>query len=150
MRGFLLAAFLVLTAGPVSAFGVGEGLPDAAEEARARSLFHELRCMVCQNQSIADSDAPLAKDLRELVRERVSAGDSETEIKSFLVARYGDFVLLRPPLDASTLLLWGAPAIVLLLGAGATLMAFRRRGGAPTELSADEERRLRRALGGGD
>ncbi|MGQ4272482.1 cytochrome c-type biogenesis protein [Terrihabitans sp. B22-R8] len=136
----------MLLAAPAWAL-VDERLPDPAAEARARALFLELRCMVCQNQSIDDSDAPLAKDLRMLVRERVKAGDSGDQIKEYLVARYGEFVLLRPRLSSETLLLWGAPVIVLVLGAGAAALAFRRRRSAgPAELSADEQKRLDAAL----
>ena len=94
-----------------TAFAVdpGEKLADPALEARARAIAAELRCLVCQNQSIDDSDAPLAKDLRLLLRERLSAGASDAEAKAYIVSRYGDFVLLRPPLKPQTLLLWGAP-----------------------------------------
>ena len=132
-----------------------EMLQDPALEARARALGRELRCLVCQNQSIDDSDADLAKDLRHLVRERLQAGDSDGEIKTFLVARYGDFVLLQPPVRPATYLLWFGPAAVLLLG-GITVAAFyrgRRHGGpeaaAGGELSAEERGRLDRLLAGG-
>jgi cytochrome c-type biogenesis protein CcmH len=125
-----LAALLVLligTIGPAWALDPGEELPVAAQEQQARTLFRELRCMVCQNQSIDDSDAPLAKDLRMLVRERVAAGDGDDEIRAFLVSRYGDFVLLRPPVTAGTILLWGAPGLVLVIGAIGIFLAVRRR-----------------------
>ena len=109
-------AFLGAVAGvhPVLAVQPDEILSDAALEARARALSRDLRCMVCQNQSIDDSDAPLARDLRLLVRERLKAGDSDAQVLDFLTARYGQFVLLKPRLGWDTVLLWGAPAAVLL------------------------------------
>jgi cytochrome c-type biogenesis protein CcmH len=127
-----------------------EVLADPALESRARALSRDLRCMVCQNQSIDDSDAPLARDLRILVRERLQAGDSNQQVLDFLVQRYGEFVLLRPRLHWRTALLWLAPP-VLLIGGGLVLflMARRRRTGAADParpqggaLTADEERRL--------
>jgi cytochrome c-type biogenesis protein CcmH len=141
---FALLMLFVLLAGSVHAYDPGTKLPDAAQEARARDLFRELRCMVCQNQSIDESDAPLAKDLRNLVRDRVAAGESNEAIKAFLVERYGEFVLLKPAFSAETLILWGAPIGVLLLGAGAVFFAVRRHGrpGRKEELSASEKRKL--------
>ncbi len=117
-----------------AAFAVqpGEQLKDPAQEARARKLSAELRCLVCQNQSIDDSDAELARDLRRLVRERISAGDSDSAIRQFLVARYGEFVLLRPPFSLSTALLWTLPAIALIGGVFAARSLF----GRPTEAVA--------------
>ena len=108
-----------------AAFAVApdEVLSDPALEARARALSAELRCVVCQNQSIDDSNAPLARDLRILLRERLVAGDTDEEVKQFLVERYGTFVLLKPPFDWSTLLLWLTPLIVLV-GAGAVLFRY--------------------------
>ncbi len=103
-----------------------EIMPDAAKEARARDLSRELRCMVCQNQSIDDSDAPLARDLRLLVRERIAAGDSNSQVMDFLVARYGEFVLLKPRFNPHTLLLWLLPPLALA-GGGVALWAFSRR-----------------------
>jgi cytochrome c-type biogenesis protein CcmH len=143
-----LLILLALLAGPVRAYDPGTKLPDAAQEARARDLFRELRCMVCQNQSIDESDAPLAKDLRNLVRERVAAGDSSEAIKAFLVERYGEFVLLKPVFGPETLILWGAPLGVLLLGAGAVFFAVRRhrRPGRKEELSASEKQKLHEIL----
>ncbi|HEV7259703.1 MAG TPA: cytochrome c-type biogenesis protein [Bosea sp. (in: a-proteobacteria)] len=137
------------TAGPAFAVQPGEILPDAALEQRARAISSELRCLVCQNQSIDDSDAPLAKDLRVLVRERLVAGDSDRAVREFVVARYGDFVLLRPPFDLRTALLWAAPFLILL----AALGFMWRRGramAAPTSaapLSDEERRRVERLLG---
>jgi cytochrome c-type biogenesis protein CcmH len=121
-----------------------EVLKDPALEARARGLSRELRCMVCQNQSIDDSDAPLARDLRLLVRERLSAGDSDGKVLDFLVARYGEFVLLKPRFAWHNALLWSAPLLVLIIGFGAMFGASRRRAAArfPTGLAPAEERRL--------
>jgi cytochrome c-type biogenesis protein CcmH len=123
----LLLVFLALAA-PSAAWAVqpDEVLSDTTLEARARALSKELRCMVCQNQSIDDSDAPLARDLRVLVRERLQAGDSDRQVIDFLVARYGEFVLLRPRLSAHTALLWLGPAAVLLIGACGLWWAMRR------------------------
>ncbi len=139
---FVLAALLFLLAAPVHAYDTSGALADPAQEAQARELFRELRCMVCQNQSIDDSDAPLAKDLRALVRERIAAGDDAGTIKSFLVDRYGDFVLLKPRFGAETMLLWGAPLVVLLAGMGVLLTTRRRSRAAPAGLSEDERRKL--------
>jgi cytochrome c-type biogenesis protein CcmH len=149
LRGALLA--LMLAATPALGVQPDEILKDPALEARARSLSAELRCMVCQNQSIDDSDAPLARDLRILVRERLAAGETDAEVKAFLVARFGYFVLLRPPLDLRTALLWSAPFLVLLVGAAGAMVALRRRRAgpaAPAPLSADEERALDRIMRG--
>jgi cytochrome c-type biogenesis protein CcmH len=144
----LFACLLLLT--PAQAVEPGEALADPALEARARDLSADLRCLVCQNQSIDDSHAPLAKDLRLLVRERLQAGDSDDQVRTYLVQRYGDFVLLKPPLRIGTLLLWGAPLMVLLAGGFGLLLASRRRVSvAPTSsLSADEQARLDKLLGG--
>ena len=125
-----------------------EVLKNPALEARARALSQDLRCMVCQNQSIDDSDAPLAKDLRVLVRERLSAGDSDGQVIDFLVARYGEFVLLKPRVNAHTLLLWLAPFAVLIIGAIAFLAARRRtavgRCGAPQRRGRGADQRAAR------
>jgi cytochrome c-type biogenesis protein CcmH len=122
-----------------------EMLPDPKLETRARDLSAGLRCMVCQNQSIDDSDATLAHDIRVLIRERLAKGESDEAIKAFLVSRYGDFILLKPPLKMNTLLLWGGPPLILLLGAASLLAGVRRRGGSnlsPSPLTAAEERRV--------
>jgi cytochrome c-type biogenesis protein CcmH len=138
----LFAFFLLAT--PAAAVLPDEVLSDPALEARARALSLKLRCMVCQNQSIDDSDAPLARDLRLLVRERLKAGDSDTQIREFLVARYGQFVLLEPEKSASTTFLWFAPLIVLLAGSLVLLRFFRtRRAPGPKPLTAAEKRRLK-------
>lgn len=134
--------------GPAFAVDPAEVLTDPRQEQRARALSAELRCLVCQNQSIDDSNAPLAKDLRRLVRERIVAGDDDRQVISFLVDRYGEFVLLRPPFGFHTLLLWGTPLLVL----GATVwMLRRRRADDPlpeaTPPLTDDERRQLEALG---
>lgn len=147
-----LVAIAVLPGSPVVlALDPTEQLKDAKLESRARELSAELRCLVCQNQSIDDSDAPLAKDLRLLVRERLVAGDSNVEVKQFLVQRYGDFVLLKPPFGLHTLLLWLTPALVLAATLAYVLRAMRH-GKAPVAakhsgLTADEEKRLSEVLG---
>jgi cytochrome c-type biogenesis protein CcmH len=145
----LLAAFalLLLRSGPLLAVEAKEMLANPALEARARNLSKELRCMVCQNQSIDDSEAPLAHDLRVLVRERLTAGDTDSQVLNFLVARYGEFVLLRPPLAWHTAALWGLPPAALLIGVAAMIIVARRRrrhvsAAAAANLTADEERRL--------
>ncbi len=123
----------------------GEMLADPELEARAREISREIRCLVCQNQSIDDSNADLAHDLRLIVRERLTAGDSDEAVRQFLVARYGDFVLLRPPLKPGTWLLWFGPAALLVLGAlGVGLYHRRRRAApqAPAPLSEEELRQL--------
>ncbi|QUS39316.1 cytochrome c-type biogenesis protein CcmH [Tardiphaga alba] len=146
----LLALTLVIGA-PAYAVQPDEVMQDPAQEARARSLSKELRCMVCQNQSIDDSDAPLARDLRLLVRERIATGESDKQVMDFLVARYGEFVLLKPRLEGHTLLLWLLTPLVLLSGAGALWWHNRRRnrraaGDAGVALTADEEARIERLL----
>ena len=120
---------------------------DRAEEVRFQHLARQLRCLVCQNQTIDDSDAPLARDLRLLVRERLVAGDSDTEVMRYLVARYGEFVLLRPPLGWHTLVLWLTPILLLALAAGGigwrlTTARGRQADAAPVPLTADEQQRL--------
>jgi cytochrome c-type biogenesis protein CcmH len=125
-----------------------ELLDDPVLEQRAREISAGLRCLVCQNQSIDDSDAPLARDLRVLVRERLEAGDSNADVESFVVARYGDFVLLRPPVNAYTIMLWAAPALVLFAGAVGIFVTVRRRRVVRTvpELSEQEREALARIL----
>jgi cytochrome c-type biogenesis protein CcmH len=144
----LLCALLLVafTATATHAVQPDEIMSDPAKEARARDLSRELRCMVCQNQSIDDSEAPLARDLRLLVRERIAAGDSDAQVVDFLVARYGEFVLLKPRLNPHTWLLWLLPPL-LLAGGGLALFALGRRrlrtsAGAEQALSADEKARL--------
>lgn len=138
-----LAFAALLAATPALAVQPSEILPDPKLEQRARDLSAELRCMVCQNQSIDDSDAPLARDLRVLVREQLKTGKSDSEIRDFLVARYGDFILLKPPLKAGTLLLWGLPFAGLLLGALGIFIAMRRRAASvEPPLSPQEKARI--------
>ena len=125
----------------------GEALSDPALEARARALSTELRCMVCQNQSIDVSDAELARDLRVLVRERLSAGDSDAEVLDYIVSRYGEFVLLKPQFNIRNALLWGAPLLLLLVGGGVMLATGRsRRKPEPKALSAEESAALNKIL----
>jgi cytochrome c-type biogenesis protein CcmH len=148
-----LLAGALLSATPLFAVEPGEMLKDQALEARARTLSKELRCMVCQNQSIDDSEAPLAHDLRVLVRERLAAGDSDAQVMDFLVARYGEFVLLAPPLSWHTAALWGLPPAILLLGVAAIVIVVGRRRSAvapqePANLTAAEEKRLSELLHG--
>ncbi|MEP9379754.1 cytochrome c-type biogenesis protein [Aquabacter sp. CN5-332] len=144
----VLAALFLLLALPAFAVQPDEVLPDPALEARARVLSQELRCMVCQNQSIDDSDAPLARDLRILVRDRLKAGDSDSQVLDFLVARYGEFVLMRPVFSWRNALLWGAPVLVLVLGGVVAWVGMRRRREAApaTPLTSEEEARVARLL----
>jgi cytochrome c-type biogenesis protein CcmH len=132
-RPVVLALFLLVAAPVLAATSPDERLGDPALEARARELSKELRCLVCQNQSIDDSDAPLAQDLRRIVRERLVAGDTDAEIESYLVARYGEFVLLAPPVRPGTWLLWAGPFVILALGGGTALLMALRRRRAPVE-----------------
>jgi cytochrome c-type biogenesis protein CcmH len=129
-----------------------EVMADPAKEARARDLSRELRCMVCQNQSIDDSEAPLARDIRLLVRERIAAGDSDAEVLDFLVARYGEFVLLKPRFERQTLALWLVPPFLLLGGAFVLWRQSRRRSdgteAASRALTADEEARIAALIDG--
>lgn len=138
----LAAAFALLVGSTVAhAVEPDEILSDPTLEARARDVSTGLRCLVCQNQSIDDSAAPLAKDLRVIVRERLQAGDTDDQIRAFLVQRYGDFVLLKPPLEASTLLLWGTPLLVVVLG-GAALLLRKRDAEVRKPLTPAEQARL--------
>lgn len=147
----LIIPFLFLAAAASLAVEPDEMLPDPALEARARELSAELRCLVCQNQSIDDSNAPLARDLRILLRERLAAGDSDAEVKQFLVDRYGTFVLLKPPFNAHTLLLWLTP-LIILAGAGVLLVRYatgsnrNRPAEAGRSLTTEEEEKLRSLL----
>ena len=150
MRALSLLAviFLLLAPGSATAVEPDEVLDDPALETRARDISAELRCLVCQNQSIDDSDAELAKDLRVLVRERLVAGDSDEQVMDFVVARYGEFVLLKPRFTMRTALLWITPVLVLLIGAFG-FFVYARRGGAPAAgapLTTEEEARITKIL----
>jgi cytochrome c-type biogenesis protein CcmH len=139
-----LAACLTILFGALSiaaASDPADRLPDPAQEARARAIFQDVRCLVCQNESIDDSEADLAGDLRHIIRDQVRAGRSDGEIKRFLTDRYGEFVLLTPSFSAGNLALWAGPFLVVLLGAGLLLSKLRNRT-ADTELSPDEAARL--------
>jgi cytochrome c-type biogenesis protein CcmH len=149
----LLWTMLILTPAMVHAVQPDEIMADPAQEARARALSRELRCMVCQNQSIDDSDAPLARDLRLLVRERIAAGNTDGQVMEFLVARYGEFVLLKPRVEAHTLVLWLVPPLVLLGGGIALWVSSRRRakiapetGFSNLEFTPEEEARLEQLI----
>lgn len=147
----LLVALLLLGGPALAATSPDEMLKDPALEARAREIGKELRCLVCQNQSIDDSNAELAQDLRRLVRERLVAGDSNSEVLAFVHDRYGDFVLLKPPVKPVTWLLWFGPPALLLLGGGLVLAYYRgrrREPAAPPELSPSERARLERLIAG--
>ena len=155
MRRFALLLFAaMLLASPALAVLPDEQLADPALEARARQISQGLRCVVCQNQSIDDSDAALAADLRLIVRERLMAGDTDEQAVAYIVDRYGSFVLLKPPLDAETILLWLAPLLVLVPGGIGVVLYLRRRARAPvaaaTPLSDEERRKLARILRTGD
>ncbi len=152
-RRLRLAALMwlvaVVAAAPLSAQFVEDRLADPALEARANNLHKQLRCLVCQNQSIVDSNADLARDLRIIVRERVMAGDSDRQVLDYMVARYGDWVLMKPPFKITTALLWLGPGLVFLLAAAVVFVAFRRgrrplTAGAP--LSDEESARLEELL----
>ena len=144
----MLVVLALVGAAPLHAVQVDEILPDPALETRARAISHDLRCMVCQNQSIDDSEAPLARDLRLLVRERLKAGDSDTQVVDFMVARYGEFVLLRPRMSWHTAILWAAPLTILVIGFLAiSFSVLRRSARTPmpeaAKLSEAEQMRLR-------
>jgi cytochrome c-type biogenesis protein CcmH len=149
----LVGAMAFLGVSAAHAVQPDEMMADPAKESRARELSRELRCMVCQNQSIDDSEAPLARDLRLLVRERIAAGDSNAQVIDFLVARYGEFVLLKPRMEPQTLLLWLLPPLALAGGGLVLWRSGRRRSKSaaaeaqsPPKLTADEEARLQRLM----
>ena len=153
MKALVLGLVLCLAAVSAGAVNPDEMLDDPALEARAREISKGLRCLVCQNQSIDDSDADLARDLRVLVRERLVAGDSDGRVIDYVVSRYGDFVLMRPPFKATTYALWLGPALIGGLGVLAVVAFYRRRtaagarrGTAPPPLTEDEKRRLETLL----
>ena len=150
--GVAAAALFLGLASPAFAVQPDEVLKDPAMEARAREISKELRCLVCQNQSIDDSNAPLARDLRVLVRERLVAGDDDSGVLGYITARYGDYVLLRPPFKASTYVLWIGPVVVLLLGAVGAALFLRGRnrpvtaGDTEAPLTPEERKRLDKLL----
>lgn len=141
-----LSLALLLLAGPAMAQQLEDRLADPAQEIRARELSRELRCLVCQNQSIEDSNAPLARDLRRIVRERVALGETDQAVLDYLVQRYGEWVLLKPRFNLQNLLLWLGPALLLLLGGGIVFALYRRQRMVPVPparaLDAEEQRRL--------
>ncbi|HET9019309.1 MAG TPA: cytochrome c-type biogenesis protein [Acetobacteraceae bacterium] len=142
----LFLAFWLLAAPAFAISDPSEALPDPRQEARAVAIGEQLRCLVCQNESIEDSGADLARDLRHIVRQQVAAGKTNQQVIDWLVARYGNFVRLKPPFEWSTLLLWLSPVLALGAGAGLALAARRNRPAAPPPLSAAEERRLKKLL----
>jgi cytochrome c-type biogenesis protein CcmH len=148
LRALLALGFLLVTA-VAGAVQPDEVMKAPALEARARTLSAELRCLVCQNQSIDDSDAPLAGDIRRLIRERIGQGESNDAVRAFLVSRYGNFILLKPPFEFSTALLWLSGPLTLALGALGVYLARRRAPSPPPPLSAEEEKRLAEIAGGG-
>lgn len=148
MLAMLLVPLIVISA---SAVFIEKKLEDPAQEARARDVSGEIRCLVCQNQSILDSNADLAKDLRQIVRERIALGETDDEVRAFLVERFGDWVLLDPPFKMTTLFLWLGPALIFLLGAFAMLVFLRSRnrevdGEKLIKLSAEEEAKINELL----
>lgn len=152
---FAVAGAVLLAAlwcGPALAIRPDEMLSDPKLEARARSIDKQLRCLVCQNESIDDSNADLAHDLRLLVRQRIMAGDSNEQVKQYIVARYGNYVLLKPPFDPETYLLWFGPLIILVIAGGAAVLYLRRRkaAGDVQTLSPDEAQRLAALLDDGE
>jgi cytochrome c-type biogenesis protein CcmH len=156
MKRLLLATAILVAIGfsPAHAVLPDEVMSDPSKEARARHLSQELRCMVCQNQSIDDSEAPLARDLRLLVRERIASGDSDEQVIDFLVARYGEFVLLKPRFERQTLLLWLVPPLVLFGGGLVLWLQARRRKSGASEvpsgdaLTPEEQARLKLLMAG--
>jgi cytochrome c-type biogenesis protein CcmH len=154
MRAAALGLLALLVPAVSGAVMPGEQLADPALEARAREISRDLRCQVCQNQSIDDSNAPLAADLRRLVRERLQRGDTDAQVLDHVVARYGDYVRLTPPLRRDTVLLWTAPALILAAGVLGIAIGLRRRAraGVPEAppLTDEERRALRRLVGGDD
>jgi cytochrome c-type biogenesis protein CcmH len=147
IRALFLLAALLCSAPAWAIADPSEALPDAKQEARSVAVGSQLRCLVCQNESIEDSGADLARDLRKIVREHVAAGETDEQITAWMVARYGDFVRLRPPVNLATSLLWASPVVALLI-AGGLAMGLRRRAAAPPPLSADEQKRLAQLLEG--
>jgi len=142
----LILLLALLVAGAAQAVKPDEVLADPALEARARALSEGLRCMVCQNQSIDESDADLARDLRVLVRQRLVAGDTDQQVMDYIVSRYGEFVLLKPRFSLRNALLWGTPVLLLLAGGVFILLSTRSRRPASSTLSAEEQAALDKML----
>ncbi|HEY6432358.1 MAG TPA: cytochrome c-type biogenesis protein [Acetobacteraceae bacterium] len=141
-----LLALLILASPAHAVSDPAEMLANPAQEHRAEAIGDQLRCLVCQNESVEQSDADLAKDFRRIIRQRVVAGDTNQQVIAWMVARYGDFIRLRPPVNGETLVLWAAPLIALLVAAGAVLIGWRRRGRTPEPLSAAERQHLANLL----
>jgi cytochrome c-type biogenesis protein CcmH len=152
MKSLFLAFLLVLTlAPPTWAIGPDEMLQDPALETRARTIGQSLRCLVCQNQSIDDSDADLARDIRILVRERLTAGDSDQQVVAYIVSRYGDFVLLKPPIKPETWALWFGPALLIVIAGSVIFIRSRRKRIVnQTPLTSEEEQALARIIETGE
>jgi cytochrome c-type biogenesis protein CcmH len=148
MKALRLALLALIVAAPALAVQPSEMLKDPVLEARARALSAQLRCLVCQNESIDESDASLAHDIRALIRERIAKGESNAEVRAFLVSRYGDFILLKPPFRLSTALLWFSAPLAFAAGAAGIWYASRRKPEPAAPLSAEEERRLAEINGG--
>ncbi|OWV99227.1 cytochrome C [Rhizobium sp. R72] len=148
IRRLLVVLAVVFSTAPAFAVNPDEVLADPGLEARARAISAELRCMVCQNQSIDDSNAELAKDLRLLVRERLTDGDTDAQVMNYIVSRYGEFVLLKPRFETKTILLWGAPLLLVVAGGLSLIVFARKRAGRPTgsKLTAEEQARLSELL----
>lgn len=147
MKPTAIAVLVMLFAAP--AFAVSdpaELLPDRQQEQRAEALGHQLRCLVCQNESVEESNADLARDLRRIIRQRITEGDTDQQVIDWMVARYGNFVRLRPPFNAMTFMLWGAPGIAVLVGIALALAAARRRRTPPEPLTEAERQRLAELL----
>jgi cytochrome c-type biogenesis protein CcmH len=143
LLGVVRLAVLLLFVSPALAVSdPNEMLPDRQQERRAEEIGHQLRCLVCQNESVEESDADLARDLRRIIRDRVKAGDSDQQVIDWMVARYGDFVRLRPPIDAETLLLWLAPVLALGVGVVAVVLLRRREAEPIAPLSGEERRQI--------
>lgn len=143
----LLVLFLLAATRAWAISDPAEMLPNPAQEARAEAVGHQLRCLVCQNESIEDSNADLARDLRALVRQRIAAGDSDKQAQDWVVARYGDFVRLRPPFTPMTAVLWGSPVLAVAAGLGFALLARRRMPSGPAPLTPAERARLAELTG---
>ena len=147
MRTAALVVVMLAFAAPAGAVSSpAELMADPAQESRAEAIGKQLRCMVCQNESVEESEADLARDFRRIIRTRVAAGESDAAIIGWMTARYGDFIRLRPPFNALTAALWGAPALALLIGGGAAFLGRRRRAALPPSLSDEERQRLAELL----